>query len=100
MPLRALHALAQIAELRDLGRADAEVALGLQIDTAGVRDVECGQLRRDFAPDALLLVRVIDARRSEVLQPVLAAEREQRLPARDVGRVPKTRMPRLELERR
>ena len=98
MPLISPRRARSDRELRDLGLADAEVALGLQVDAAGVLDVQRVELRRDFPPDALLLVRVVDARRPEVLQPVLAAEREQFLAARDVGRVPQPRMSRLELE--
>src|SRR5262245_3301863 len=49
------HAFAQITKLGDLGRADAEVAFCLEVDTAGMRDVKRGELRRDLAPNALLL---------------------------------------------
>ena len=46
---------------------------------AGVLAVQLVELRADLAPDARLLGGVIDERRAEVLQPVLAAQREQLL---------------------
>src|SRR4029078_11434228 len=62
---------AEVPELRNLVLADAEVALGLEINGRRVLHVERVELGRDLAPDTLFFRRVLDEGRAERLEAVL-----------------------------
>jgi hypothetical protein len=92
-------AVAQMAQLWDLVAGDGQLTLRVQVDPAGVLQMQLIEFRADLAPDARLLGVVIDQRRAEVLQPVLATQSEQLLAPLDVPFVPQTGVPRLQLQR-
>ncbi len=88
----------QTRMLRHLDLGNAECPLCRQIDAAGMLDVQLVELRTDFAPDARLLRRVVDQRRTEPLQAMPAAEGEQVLASLDVRLVALARMTRLQFQ--
>ncbi len=68
--------LAQMAKLRDFLARDGQLVLGLQINLAGVLDVQFIEFRTDLAPDAGLFGVVVEERRAESFQTVLSAQSE------------------------
>ena len=94
----ALEALTEQAELRNLLLADAERALGLQINAAGVFAVQLIQFRAHVAPDTCFFESVVDERGAEMIEPALPAKCEELLAPLHVSRVALARMSRFELQ--
>ena len=76
----------------------ASSRLACEVDLAGVLDVQFVQLRADLAPDARFFRRVVDERRAESFQAVLAAQGEQLLAAADVALVAQAGVARLQFQ--
>ena len=76
----------------------ARSRLAFEINLAGVLLVQLVELRADFPPDAGLLRRVVDQRRAEPFQAVLAAQGEQLLPPLDVRLVAEPGVARLQFQ--
>jgi hypothetical protein len=60
--------------LRDLLAGNGQVPLAVQVNAAGVLEMQFIQLGADFAPDARFLGSVLNDRRPKALESATAAE--------------------------
>src|SRR5262245_60753847 len=94
----ALHTFAEVSQLWNLGLGNRELALRGEVHRAGVFVVELLEAWADLAPDACLFGRVVDDRMPQPLEPVLPAQRKERLAPLDVPEIAQARVTGLEFQ--